>query len=282
VKKIIVLIFYFLGFAQVASADRWDFLPVEPLFNPLIGDIREPQYAIVAQPDSNHYDASIGQALDLIQWQSDETTKWAWGLEGDCFLELDSLGGAIFPLRVSDWYLGTYFTEKSGNWSNRLEFEHVSSHLGDELFYGTVSSAGVTTYPVQPIIYSRESLRLTSSYYFSDQFRIYGGPCFWTHLSPDPDDPRLFFHAGFEFYSDYFRLVSVAHIRGYLTYDVKVLGEAGGVIDQTLQLGIQWRWKRDSHQSIRTAFLFYTGNNPYGQFYNQPDTYWGAAIFFDP
>jgi hypothetical protein len=57
-------------------------------------------------------------------------------------------------------------------------------------------------------------------------------------------DPRLFFHAGIEFYSDYFRLFSGTHARGYFTYDVKVLGEAGGVVDQTFELGMQWRWKK--------------------------------------
>lgn len=270
-KRIGIFIFFFLGLTGAALADRWDFLPAEPLFNPLIGDLREPQDAIIARPDQNHYDGAIGQAIEFIQWQSNETTQWSWGLEGACFLQLDSLGNDVFPLRDSDWYLGTYFTEKSGNLSNRLEFEHVSSHLGDEFFYS-----------IPRIIYSRESLRWTASYDFSDYFRLYGGPCYWTHLSPDSSDPRFFFHAGAEFYTDYFHLFLGTHARGYLTYDLKVLGEAGGVIDQTFEVGLQWRWKTDSHQSIRVAALFYTGNSEYGQFYQMPDNYWGLGIFFDP
>jgi hypothetical protein len=270
-KKIFIFLFYFLGLTRAVLADRWDFLPNEPLFNPLIGDLREPQYGIVARPDQNNYDGAIGQSIELIQWQSNETTKWAWGIEGECFLQLTSTGAATYPLVVSDWYLGTYFSEKSGNFTNRLEYLHVSSHLGDSLIY-----------TVERIIYSRESLRLTTSYDFSNNFRLYGGPCYWTHLSPDSGDPRLFFHAGAEIYTDYFHLFAGTHARGYLTYDVKVLGEAGGVVDQTFELGLQWRWKKDSHQSIRMAAIFYSGNSEYGQFYQNPDQFWGLGIFFDP
>ena len=282
-KKIFLIIFCFGCLASTALADRWDFLPAEPLFNPLIGDLREPQDAIIAPLNEANYDGAIGQAIEFIQWQSNETTKWAWGLEGDFFLQLGSLGNATFPLNVSDWYLGTYFSEKSGNLSNRLEFEHVSSHLGDYLFARYQYDQTGNLVPVYPrIIYSRESLRYTASYDFSNNFRLYGGPCFWTHLSPDSDDPRLFFHAGFEVYTDYFRLFLGTHGRGYFTYDIKVLGEAGGVVDQNFEVGLQWRWKRDSHQSIRLAAFYYTGNSLYGQFYSNADNYLGLGIFFDP
>jgi hypothetical protein len=276
-NKFLLIFFCFWGISQSALADRWDFLPGNPLFNSLVGDLREPQYGIIAKPDQNHYDGAIGQAIEFIQWQTNETTKWAWGIEGASFLELDSLGAATYPLRVSDWYLGTYFSEQSGNFSNRLEYEHVSSHLGDELF-----DPAPPALPVEHIIYSRESLRWTSSYYFSENFRLYGGPCYWTHLSPDSSDPRLFFHAGIELYSDYFHFVAATHLRGYFTYDLKVLGEAGGVADQNFEIGVQWRWKRDSHQSLRIAAFYYAGNSLYGQFYQMPDNYLGLGIFFDP
>ncbi|SRR5665213_3516704 len=267
----LIFLFCFLSLTGAVLADHWDFLPAEPLFSPLIGDLREPQYAVVARPDQNHFDGSIGQIVEFLQWQTNDTTKWAWGIDGAGILQLVATGPATYPLVVSDWYLGTYFSERSGNLSNRLEYEHVSSHLGDYLIY-----------TVPRIIYSRESLQWTTSYDFSPEFRLYGGPCYWTHLSPDSDDPRFFFHAGMEIYTDYFRLFAGTHGRGYFTYDVKVLGEAGGVVDQTFQLGIQWRWKTDSDQSIRMAVIYYTGNNEYGQFYLNSDSYWGLGIFFVP
>ncbi len=270
-KKKIILLLFFWATSSGAWADRWTFLPAEPLFEPLIGDLREPQYGIIAQPDKNHYDGSIGQTIEILQWQPQDASQWGWGIEGDSYLQLDSLGNAIFPLRVSDWYLGTYFSYVAGTFSGRLEYEHVSSHLGDEFFY---------QFP--HIIYSRESLRLTFSDHLFDNFRIYGGPCYWTHLSPDENDPRLFFHGGIEGYTDFSHFILGTQIRGYATYDIKILGEAGGVVDQTLQIGLQYKWHRDSHQSIQTALVFYTGNSPYGQFYQSPESYWGLGIFFEP
>jgi hypothetical protein len=270
-NKIYILILCFLGLTQASSADYWDFLPGEPLFAPLIGDLQEPQYSIVARPDQNHFDGAIGQTVEFIQWQPNEATKWSWGIEGSALLQLAATGPATYPLVVSDWCVGTYFTEKSGNFSNRLEYKHVSSHLGDSLIY-----------TVPRIIYSRESFKLTSSYDFSPNFRLYGGPCYWSHLSPDSSDPRLYFHGGLEVYTDYIPLFSATHGRCYLSYDIKVLGEAGGVVDQTLEIGVQWRWKKDSHQSIRMAGVLYNGNSEYGQFYQNQDNFWGLGIFFDP
>src|SRR5665213_911377 len=232
ILKVALILILVLGLWGTARADRWDFLPDEALFNPLIGDLREVQNAIIAEPDSNRYDGAIGLDIDFIHWQPNATDHWGWGINGATFIELDSLGNAIFPNRVDDWYLGTYFTEKTGNFSNRLEYEHVSSHLGDELIF-----------TIPRIIYSRESLRYTLSYDFSKNFRLFGGPCYWTHLSPDATDPRFFFHGGVELYTDFFRLFFDTHIRGYATYYTEVLGEAGGVVDQTVQLGFEYKWK---------------------------------------
>lgn len=260
-----------LSFSSAAWADRWDFLPDHPLFDSLIGDLREAQNAVIAQPDVNRYDGAIGLDIDLMHWQPNETDHWGWGIEGATFIELDSLGNATFPNRVDDWHLGTYFTEKSGDFSQRLEYEHVSSHLGDELL----------PYIVR-IIYSRESLRYTLSYDFSKNFRLFGGPCYWTHISPDTTDPRFFFHGGFELYSDYYHFFLGTFIRGYATSYAEVLGEAGGVVDETIQIGLEYKFKKDTHQAIRTAIVLYAGNGLYGQFYQTPDSYWGLGIFFDP
>jgi hypothetical protein len=271
-RPLFVLVFFSMfGVFGSVWADRWDFLPPGNVFKPLVGDLREAQNAIIAQPDTNRYDGAIGLNIDLMRWQPNETDHWGWGIDGTTFIELDSLGNAIFPNRVDDWHLGTYFTEKSGNFSQRLQYEHVSSHLGDELFF-----------TVPRIIYSRESLRYTISYDFSQNFRLFGGPCYWTHISPDISDPRFFFTGGLELYTDYTRFLFDTHIRGYATYYIEVLGEAGGVVNETIQLGLEYRSKTDTQQAIRTALILYSGNNLYGQFYQSPDSYWGLGIFFDP
>jgi hypothetical protein len=256
---------------DLSAAETWDFLPAEPLFNPLIGDLREPHDNLSAQTNQSRFEGAVGQGIELLQWSPDEAARWGWGLEGASYIELDSIGNSMFPERVSDWQFGTYFSMKSDDLSFRLQYLHVSSHLGDELFY-----------TIPRIIYSRESLRLTCSYDFSGSFRLYGGLGYWTHLSLNPDDPRIFGHAGLELYTSFFPFIVGTSGRGYFSYDLQVLGEAGGVIDQTFQVGLQWKWKKDSHQSIRMALLYYSGNSQYGQFYEMNDSHWGLGIFFDP
>ena len=138
----------------IAQDAKLSFLPAETLFNNLIGDPREPQNSLIARLDQPEFEGSIGKFIELLQWTPGDQTQWGWGIEGDSFINLDSLGNDVYPERVNDWYLGTYFSEKTGDLSHRLEYLHVSSHLGDELFLD-----------IPHIIYSRESFRYTLSYY---------------------------------------------------------------------------------------------------------------------
>jgi hypothetical protein len=252
--------------------ERWELLPGEPVFSPLIGDLRETRDAINAQLDHNHFDGCVGQTIELLQWHPG-AESWGWGIEGSSHIQLDTIGNATFPERVSDWGLGTYFSSRFGDFSARLQYLHISSHLGDALFYP----------PNLPhIVYSRESLRFILSWDVSETFRLYGGPGFWTHITPNVDDSRPLGHAGLELYTHYFPFIVGTLGRGYFSYDFQIYAEAGVVVDQTFEAGLQWKWKKESHQSIRMAALVYTGNSQYGQFFQKPDGYLGLGIFFDP
>ena len=67
-NKIYILILCFLGLTQASSADYWDFLPGEPLFAPLIGDLQEPQYSIVARPDPDLDLATTPSTGQVVVW----------------------------------------------------------------------------------------------------------------------------------------------------------------------------------------------------------------------
>jgi hypothetical protein len=256
----------------MAEEAKLSFLPAETLFNNLIGDPREPQNSLIARLDQPEFEGSIGKFIELLQWNPGDQTQWGWGIEGDSFINLDSLGNDVYPERVNDWYLGTYFSEKTGDLSHRLEYLHVSSHLGDELFLD-----------IPHIIYSRESFRYTLSYYpLRDSLRLYGGLGYYSHISPDDTDSRIFGHFGLEAYSIPYQFLFGTVVRGYATYDLKAKGEAGGVVNQQVELGIQWKDKPESHGAIRVAVVYYNGNSEYGQFYLMNDDHWTAGIFFDP
>ena len=146
------------------EGDELRFLPPEPVFHRLIGDPREPQNALIANLTYPQFEGAIGPVLEFLQWRPMDGSRWGWGIQGASFIELDSLGNFVYPERASDWYLGMYFSEASGDFSHRFEYTHISSHLGDELFY-----------EVPRIIYSREFFRWTTSFQASESLRIYAG-----------------------------------------------------------------------------------------------------------
>jgi hypothetical protein len=170
---------------------------------------------------------------------------------------------------LSDWYMGMYFSESSGAFSHRLEYMHVSSHLGDELFN-----------TVQRFIYTRESFRFTTSFKPWENLRLYAGIGYWGHI--DPSEKPFFLHCGAEVYTvpGPFLLGTIA--QGYFTYDLKIKDEASGVVNHAFQLGLKWKWQKETHQAVRLAVLYENGNSEYGQFYHQQDNHWGLGIYFDP
>lgn len=252
-----------------AGEDQLLFLPQEPVFNRLIGDPREPQNALIANLSYPRFEGAIGPTIEFLQWRPSDGSRWGWGLMGASFIELDSLGHFVYPERASDWYLGMYFSESAGDFSNRFEYTHVSSHLGDELFD-----------VIPRIIYSREFFRWTVSYQPSETLRVYGGPGCYSHMAPA--GRPLFAQAGAELYTSTFDFIAGTAARGYMTYNVKAEQDAGGVVDQNFQWGLQWKWKKETAPSLRFALPYYNGNSEYGQFYLSNDNHWGVGIYFDP
>lgn len=269
-----------------AEEGKLVFLPNDLVFRPMIGDPREPKDSIVISSGQNPYEGSIGSFIEFLQWRPGDSSKWSWGILGAGYIALGSVhdvntypkrvvpdNGLLvfntFPERVSDWYLGTYFAGSLGDLSARFEYTHVSSHLGDELF----------DY-VQRIIYTRESFRLTTSFQPSNEFRLYAGAGYYPHIAPQ--EPPFFMHGGAELYTPYFGFLAHTAARGYMTYDLKIKDEAGGVINHAFQWGLEWREREESGHSLRFALLYYNGNSEYGQFYQQKDDHWGFGFYFDP
>lgn len=258
-----------LGFPFAAQAqDSLAFLPGTKVFAPLIADPREIHSSVSSNGAWDTFEGDIGDTIELLQWLPKDKTSWAWGIEAASDIQLNALGNGVFPERVSDWYLGTYFSESAGDVSHRLEYLHVSSHLGDSLF------------TVEPrIIFTRESFRWTTAWQVSPTFRVYGGLGYYPHMAPD--DKRFYAHWGGEVYTDNWPVIGILS-RGYFGYDGKFLTEAGGVFDQNFQLGVQFRAHPDSTRSIRLAVSYYNGNSLFGQFYQRGDNHWEWGVYFDP
>lgn len=271
-KKIFIVYGVLLSFLIVpkisfAAGKSWKFLPSRTLFSPLIADPREPQTGFVLLTDKGQAEGTIGRSFDLFQWKLSRKDRFGWGLTGAAFALLD-YGGGSFPMRANDWEFGSYFSHSRRKFSQRLEFTHVSAHLGDAL-----SSERAR------IVYSREFIRWIFSYKPNSFFRLYGGGGFLVHTFPDVKP--FFSQGGTELFSPAVDFISHP-LRFYTAYDVKFKEEAGGVINHSIQFGIKWRpFRKGTRKSIRLGVSYFKGNHEFGQFLSEKESHWGFGIYFD-
>jgi hypothetical protein len=254
--------------APISSAEEpWIFLPVTPLFQPLIGDPRMPHTGIIAYTSQNRFEGAIGATVEMLRYSPPDQTRWAFGFFGSGFIWLDQYG-ATFPMRDSDWYAGFYLSQATGPFSYCLEAVHQSSHLGDSL-------DGLQ----DPLLYNGEYLNFTASFQPSEDLRLYAGGGAWTHL--EPPDKSFFASLGTEIYSAPIDLGGT-FLRGYGTLHLKWKDQAGGTLNKTVQLGVQWKFKKEESRALRFALVYYNGNHEFGQFYQDRDEHLGIGVYFDP
>ncbi|HXL72370.1 MAG TPA: DUF1207 domain-containing protein, partial [bacterium] len=264
-----------LGSWRSASSQEssMTFSPAGHVFAPLLADPREPNTSLAISPDLTQYDGALGGTVDLLRWTNSDDDRWAWGAWGGGYLSIlrYSYTQQPFNFRLEDidLWVGTYVSESSGLFSNRLAFLHGTSHLGDYYFFSNL----------QPISYARDGLQFTDSFQPSDLFRLYGGLDYW--LYADPLVPSFFVQLGTEIYT-YYSHFDGNLFRGFFAYDLKIGNEVNGVLDQNFELGIQLKGSKENSTGIRLAVLYYNGNDLYGQFYGQSDNHWSFGFFVDP
>ncbi len=264
----LIFFLFFLSFRPaLAQEDKWIFLPNSTLFQNLVGDLREPQTGLVAYTTQNRYEGEVGATVELLRYLPSNGFQWAWGIFGEGFILLDEYG-ATFPMRDGDWYAGMYVSEKSGDFSHRLEFEHESSHLGDSL-------QGLQT----PTFFSRENLNFTSSWQPNDALRLHVGIGYWENMAPSGGP--LFLSWGGEVYSPSTDILD-GPLRGYSTLHFDWKQEYSDVLYVTWEAGVQWKFKKGETRDVRVALIYYDGNSEFGQFASTHDEHWGLGVYFDP
>ena len=264
-----LLRFLLLAFLPLAAqaGEQWNLLPVIPLFKPLIGDPREPQTSVMAYTSQAQFEGAIGRKVDLLHWYPGDGTAWGWGILGAGYILLGQQGVA-FPMRANDWYAGMYLSETTGAFSHRLEFVHQSAHLGDS-YEGSL----------EPMIYNGEYFSFATSFQPSENLRLYTGLGAWENHYPYGN--AFFASFGTELYSPSLDFGGT-FLRGYATFDGHWKAEGAGAFDKTVQLGFQWKMKKEQTRAFRLAVIYYNGLSEYGQFYLSPDEHWALGFYFDP
>ncbi len=253
--------------------------PSGPLFQPLLADPLEPQNSLAVNPDTVDYYGSLGGSLEIFRESRPGGSAWSMGFLGEANLEIFRFSWASYRLGDIDLWAGAFVSESEGAFTNRLEFLHGVSHLGDWLF--SASSVSSENFPALTAVpWERDGLQYLDSYRAGSLLRLYGGGGFW--FSSTPAAPPLYLHAGMELTSGYFRTAGVPW-RGYFAYDLQVGEQAAGAADQRFQAGLQLnRAEGETGPGLRLAVTYSQGNSLYGQFGNQTDDHWALGLFFDP
>jgi len=286
-RKLLKLILTLLLFSSLfqtspAQAEQWTFLSPSHVFAPLLADPREPNNSLEISPDTTRYDLSLGGTLDLFQLKLSDGNQWAVGILGAGYLKIIRYAWASWRLEDSDLWYGFYLSQSSGPFSNRLEYEHGSSHLGDWLFGpagAQFSQYDQTFTDQQAFPYLRDLIQYTASYQPFDALRLYGGLGYWLYATPTVQ--LCYIHLGAELYSNYFTVIGVS-VRGIFAYDLKIGDQVAGIADQNFQLGFQLKSTPESLSALNLTLDYYNGNSEYGQFYNQSDNRFGFGIAFLP
>ena len=238
-----------------------NFPNAQEIFRPPMADQTEPEDRV------RHGGSEIdfGLALPLQVYTSESaSSSWQVGFLGGIVAGFAS-SQTILQLKAADFHAGIPVAYRKGKWSTRVQFYHVSSHLGADY-------AGSVTLP--PFHYSREVLQGLVSYDFSKHFRIYGGPRLLVRTFPHVG--RWTFQAGSEWFPE---TLASPRLHFYLADDFQTRQEVTWQTNVSIEPGIQFTTPK-GEPIARAEAWFYSGQEPFGQLYYRRERVFGAQFIF--
>lgn len=243
-------------------------LPKVELFDPLIADPRQPQFAIRYQyyetPTTtfNAANVSIGDYFPFATGLFGTAGSSQIGIQGAVFA-LFNIDAPSHDLINADYWIGLPVSYRKGRWSFLGRIYHQSSHLGDEYLLDTPG--------VNRINLSYEESEALASYDWR-RWRVYGGGGYIFHSEPSLRPwtsqygveylwPR-FFHE--------LDLVTAA--------DWQAKQEQDWRLNRSYQLGLAFH---SGDRQVRLMLEHFQGFSPNGQFYRDRLRSSGLGIYFD-
>lgn len=251
----------FPAYAQQGANSTVPDLWSDQIFRPPMADPFEPASLI------RYGGASLdfGLALPLPVYTSEsQGFDWQIGFLGGIVARFGSERTTLY-LKSADFHAGIPFTFRKRKWSGRVQFYHISSHLGGD--YENLSGS-------QPFHYSREAVQALVAYDAPHHLRIYGGPTVLVRTYPHVG--RWTFQAGTEWFP---RRISTRCWHFYLADDFQTRGEVGWRPNISVTPGVQWTTRR-GEPVARFEGWFYSGQDPFGELFQQREHVAGVQLIF--
>jgi hypothetical protein len=247
-------------------------LPRTLLWEPPMAMPREPRFLVMPISLSNGttqqtIDTSIGTTIGLLRG---EPAGWKTAVQADFFAVVTSRFSQRDFLVDTDYRFGFPLTFARGPWQWKVAYEHLSSHLGDEIQQRTGQ---------QPIDYVKDELVLgVGRFLFDARLRVYGEVA-WAAYQNIPGSPSPFrFDVGTEWVR---RRCTGPTGQPFVATNWRFDGSTGYDLDYSLQVGWIWRDGTRRFGEARVFGQYYTGHAPYGQFYTTRESWFGVGVAFD-
>jgi hypothetical protein len=253
---------------------RAESFPEGDVFRPLVADPIEPRFFVglvsmdVGGENITMAPVGAGVNFGLYRWPGERPGEgWQLGIFGQ-MNSLFNLDSSSDDLVNTDYRIGFPLSYKRGEFSGRARLFHQSSHLGDEFILEGPATPRVNL--------SVEVFDLVLAWERAG-WRPYAG--FGYVLRRDPDDLKQW---GFQLGVDYVgtrpilfggRLVGGVDYRSLEQTDWR-----GGL---SAKVGLEYGRAVPNRRGVTVLLEYFDGSAPFGQFYQDTVTYYGASLQFD-
>jgi hypothetical protein len=256
----------------LVDAWEWQWLPTGIIYHSYMAGVHEPRMAIVAFHEGEQrtlWDPTLGGRVGLLRYGDFDPLR----PQG---YQLDFYGAAVARLDVenqqdldaTDYVFGFPLTYGIGATQFKFGYDHLSSHLGDELAIREPDTLARRTN------YVRDSIVFGTSHYLYPLWRLYGelGWAFRNSGGAQPWESQFGTELSKPGPTGRFGTPFVA-VNGRLREE----HDFGG--DVTAQVG--WLRRGEFGQTFRLGAQYYNGKSSQFQFFDQAEEQIGLGLWYD-
>jgi hypothetical protein len=235
-----------------------------------LAGVKEPRFASAWVHENDLgwiWDVALGGRVGLLRYgteRADRPEGWQLDFEGAAFPRLDL--EHEMDVVSADFRAGVPLTYGYGPFQAKFAYYHLSSHLVDEFMLRNPD--------VERINYVRDSLVLGTSWYATDDLRLYGEAAWAFHTDGGAKPWEFQFGIDFSPASPKGgRGSPFAAVNGHLLEEL----DFGGHF--VVQAG--WQWRGSSGHLLRTGVEYFAGKSDQYEFFNKYEEKIGIGVWYD-
>jgi len=265
----------FDGYYDSVSSWGWSILPRDLLYKSYLGGPREPrlgQGILYLEGTGAIWSLEAGGRAGLIRYGSgpgERPEGWQLDIWGAAFPRLNFNNN--LDLDAADFKVGVPLTWSQGPYQAKFEWNHISSHAGDEFLLSHPTFVRID--------YLRDSFVLGGGYFVTPDMRLYGD----VEYAYNTNGGSKPWH--FQFGFDYSPVATspyqpIRHPQPFFAINADLREEVSYSGGLNIVTGLQWRGV-DSSALFRFGFQYYQGQSLQLEFLNDFEELYGIGMWYD-